>query len=152
VDHRSSPNPAPAAEPKSRKTLGVVAGLVVAGLVALGCGGNSNDSAEVSATPSSPATSNTLTTPPTSAPAAVAATTAAAPTLVVMPDLVGLNAAVASDKLQKLGFTKIQYGSQDAEDKVVLLLTNWTVTKQSIKKGAKVDPTDLVVLTCTKKP
>jgi hypothetical protein len=55
------------------------------------------------------------------------------PHLVVMPDLVGLNAAVASDKLQKLGFTKIQYGSQDAEDKVVLLLTNWTVTKQSTK-------------------
>jgi hypothetical protein len=69
---------------------------------------------------------------------------------VTMPKVVGENAAVADDKLRKLGFTNIQYGSQDEDDKVVLLLTNWTVAKQSAKAGGKVSTDTLIVLTCTK--
>lgn len=69
---------------------------------------------------------------------------------VVMPKVTGENAAVADDKLRKLGFTNISYGSQDEDDKVVLLLTNWTVAKQSTKAGAKVKTDTLIVLTCTK--
>jgi hypothetical protein len=69
---------------------------------------------------------------------------------VTMPKVTGENAAVADDKLRKLGFTNIQYGSQDEKDKVVLLLTNWTVAKQSAKAGAKVSTDTLIVLTCTK--
>ncbi|WP_433230071.1 hypothetical protein ACQP2H_30695 [Micromonospora sp. CA-248260] len=61
-----------------------------------------------------------------------------------------MNAAVADDKLRKLGFTNIQYGSQDENDTVVLMLPNWTVTKQSAKGGSKMLPDDLIVLTCTK--
>lgn len=68
-----------------------------------------------------------------------------------MPDLVGENAAVADDRLRKLGFTNIQFGSQDENDTVVLLLANWTVTKQSTKAGMKVPVDTLIVLTCTKK-
>lgn len=79
------------------------------------------------------------------------ATTSAAPAEAVMPDLVGENAAVADDRLRKLGFTNIQFGSQDENDTVVLLLANWTVTKQSTKAGMKVPVDTLIVLTCTKK-
>ncbi|MGX4657838.1 PASTA domain-containing protein [Micromonospora sp. SCSIO 07396] len=67
-----------------------------------------------------------------------------------MPNVKGMNAAVADDKLRKLGFTNIQYGSQDENDTVVLMLPNWTVTKQSAKAGSKMLPDDLIVLTCTK--
>lgn len=68
-----------------------------------------------------------------------------------MPNMVGQNAAVADDQLRKLGFTKIQYGSQDPNDTVVLLLSNWTVTKQSTAAGTQVTTDTLIVLTCTKK-
>ncbi|WP_433612550.1 PASTA domain-containing protein [Dactylosporangium sp. CA-139114] len=73
------------------------------------------------------------------------------PKVVAMPNVVGKNAAVAMDELERLGFTKIQLGSQDREDTVVILAANWTVTKQSTAAGTEV-PTDvLIVLTCTKK-
>jgi hypothetical protein len=93
---------------------------------------------------------------PVGAPAATAAaetvetTAPAGPKTVTMPKLVGENAAVADDQLRKLGFTNIQYGSQDEDDTFVLLLANWTVTKQSAKGGAKVKTDTLIVLTCTK--
>ena len=70
---------------------------------------------------------------------------------ITMPNLVGENASVAADKLKKLGFTKIEYGSADGDDAVVLLPQNWTVKAQSPKAGAQVSTGDLVVLTCTKK-
>lgn len=69
---------------------------------------------------------------------------------VTMPKVTGQNAAVADDKLRKLGFTNISYGSQDKNDTWVVLLQNWTVTKQSTKVGAKVSTDTLIVLTCTK--
>lgn len=96
----------------------------------------------------------TASAPTTTAPTvSVAPTTPAAPpkpTTVVMPNLVGMNAAVAQDKLEKLGLTNIQFGSQDENDTFVILAANWTVTKQSHKKGTRVALDDLVVLTCTK--
>ncbi|RAO01591.1 hypothetical protein GAR05_01762 [Micromonospora saelicesensis] len=67
-----------------------------------------------------------------------------------MPNVVGKNAAVAADQLRKLGFTEVQYGSQDENDTVVLLASNWTVTKQSAKAASKVPSDTLIVLTCTK--
>ncbi|WP_157748342.1 PASTA domain-containing protein [Micromonospora echinaurantiaca] len=67
-----------------------------------------------------------------------------------MPNLVGMNAAVAEDKLKQLGLTNIRFGSQDPNDTFVVLPQNWTVTKQSHKKGTKVGLDELVVLTCTK--
>jgi beta-lactam-binding protein with PASTA domain len=80
-----------------------------------------------------------------------ASTTApSGPKTVTMPRLTGENAAIADDKLRQLGFTRIQYGSQDENDTVVLLLSNWTVTKQSTKAGAKISADTLIVLTCTK--
>jgi hypothetical protein len=69
---------------------------------------------------------------------------------VTMPKVVGENAAIADDKLRKLGFTNIQYGSQDENDTWVVLLQNWTVAKQSAKAGSKVSTDTLIVLTCTK--
>lgn len=77
-------------------------------------------------------------------------TTSAAPKTLAVPNLVGNNAAVADDELRKLGFTNVNFGSQDKNDRVVLLLTNWTVTKQSTKAGQKVPADTLIVLTCTK--
>lgn len=67
-----------------------------------------------------------------------------------MPNLIGKNAAIADDELKRLGFTNIQYGSADPDDKVVLLLANWTVTKQSAKAGERLPSDALIVLTCTK--
>ncbi|MCM0675324.1 PASTA domain-containing protein [Micromonospora phytophila] len=96
----------------------------------------------VSAT--TPATSSAPPVPP------VASPTSTAPATVAMPNVVGQNAAVAADQLRKLGFTDIQYGSQDETDTVVLLASNWTVAKQSTKAGSKVPIDTLIVLTCTK--
>jgi hypothetical protein len=85
----------------------------------------------------------------TSAPAVEVSSSPAVKT-VTMPKVTGQNAAVADDKLRKLGFTNVTYGSQDENDTVVLLLANWTVTKQSAKAGSKVRTDTLIVLTCTK--
>lgn len=97
---------------------------------------------EAQVTSAAPADVRSSAPPPTTAPAGAKTVT--------MPKVTGENAAVADDKLRKLGFTNIRYGSQDEDDKVVLLLTNWTVTKQSAKTGAKIKTDALIVLTCTK--
>ncbi len=72
------------------------------------------------------------------------------PKSVKMPDVKGQNAAIAEDHLRKLGFTNIQLGSQDELDTLVLLPSNWTVTKQSTKAGRTIPTDTLIVLTCTK--
>ncbi|RKR92677.1 PASTA domain-containing protein [Micromonospora pisi] len=91
-----------------------------------------------------------VTSPTVAAPSSAAPAKTAAPKTLTVPTLVGKNAAVADDELRKLGFTNISFGSQDKNDTVVILLTNWTVTKQSTKAGAKVAADTLIVLTCTK--
>lgn len=113
----------------------VVAALSALAATAIACGSGGDSGGSTGGNP-----------PPPPPPAA----TTAPPGPVAMPNVVGLNAAVAGDRLEKLGFTNIEYGSQDPNHSVVILRSNWTVTKQSTKAGARVDPTDLVVLTCTK--
>ncbi|HEY1175506.1 MAG TPA: PASTA domain-containing protein [Phytomonospora sp.] len=73
------------------------------------------------------------------------------PVSVAMPDLVGKNAAIAEDELERLGFTDIQLGSADPADTFVLLAANWTVVEQSHEPGDKVPTDALIVLTCSKK-
>lgn len=69
---------------------------------------------------------------------------------VAMPDVRGQNGAIAGDYLAKLGFTNVQFGSQDPLDSWVVLPENWTVKKQSTKAGTKISTDTLIVLTCTK--
>ncbi|MFG3554656.1 PASTA domain-containing protein [Micromonospora sp. NPDC047557] len=174
------PQPPPAGYPgfqpspvPGRRKLGTwaIVGIVVGVVVLLCCGigvvGAIVGGDSPQATPSASARAVVDGAAPTAAPATPAApvTTAAAPpsvapttkpapppapVTVVMPDLVGLNAAVAQDKLKRLGITTIKLGSGDENDTFVILPENWTVTKQSHKKGAKVALDELVVLTCTK--
>ncbi|GAA3455698.1 hypothetical protein GCM10018962_75310 [Dactylosporangium matsuzakiense] len=120
---------------------------VLAAALVLACGGTPQAQTPAPAAPLAATTS----APATSAPTVKSNPTSAAPQTVAMPNVVKKNAAVAEDELKKLGFTKIQFGSQDAEDKVVLLLANWTVTKQSTAAGEQVTTDTLIVLTCTKK-
>ncbi|WP_192580513.1 PASTA domain-containing protein [Micromonospora sp. ALFpr18c] len=145
---------------------GMIVGLIVGALVLFCCGvgvgsigSNGDDKAtaepkasvpavlEVSA---APITVAPTTTAPTTAPATTQAAPPPAPTTVIMPNLAGSNAAVAQDKLKRLGITNIKLGSQDEFDTLVILPENWTVKKQSQKAGAKVAQDELVVLTCTK--
>jgi hypothetical protein len=147
------------AQPPKRglSTPAIVAGAVLAAFCA-GCvvvTMVSNTSKPTDRAATGPVVVATTAAAPTTAPAVAAATpkaspSSAAPRMVTMPNLVQKNAAVADDELRKLGFTNVQYGSQDKDDKVVLLLPNWTVTKQSTKAGAQVPTDALIVLTCTK--
>lgn len=99
-------------------------------------------------------TNRTPTTPTVPAPApAVAAPTApaAAPATVTLPgDVVGRNAQIVSGELTGLGLTNVTYASRDAEDTVVVLLQNWTVTGIEPGAGTAVAPGDAVVVTVTK--
>ncbi|GGM28182.1 hypothetical protein GCM10011608_11280 [Micromonospora sonchi] len=165
----------PAAPPRRKLGIGAIIGIVT-GVIVIACCGVTGIVAAVSGEPQpeakssptaaavaatvpaaaaptpAPTTSVPTATAPaaTTAPALPAPTAPPAPTKLVMPNLKGMNAAVADDKLRKLGFTNIQYGSQDENDTLVLILANWTVTKQSAKAGSKMLPDDLVVVTCTK--
>lgn len=101
--------------------------------------------------PTTPAVAATTPARTTQAPPTpTAPATSAAPKLVAMPNLVGKNAAVAGDELERLGFTNVEYGSQDPNSTVVLVRSNWTVTKQSTAAGTQVSTDTLIVLTCTK--
>ncbi|MEU6203178.1 PASTA domain-containing protein [Micromonospora musae] len=166
------PNPTPhlpPQPPKRRLPTAAIIGIVIAGLVAFCCASaivgaiiqGSNDSRAESARqpaavlPSSSASvvhSPAATTPPTSAaPASSAARPSpSAAAQLKMPNLVGENAQVAYETLTDLGFTKVTFGSQDDDDKVVLFPPNWTVTKQSAKAGVLVRADKTIVLTCTK--
>ena len=69
-----------------------------------------------------------------------------------MPDLVGKNAAVAVDQLNKLGFARhsIKLGTKDESAWFVVMPENWTVEAQSEAPGATIATDSVVVLTCTK--
>jgi hypothetical protein len=84
-------------------------------------------------------------------PAAVPKTaTTTAGQIVTMPDIVGVNAAVAEDQLHRLGLRNLEFTSGDKRYLLVLVLRNWTVTKQSVAAGTRVDKTAPIVLTCVK--
>jgi beta-lactam-binding protein with PASTA domain len=74
------------------------------------------------------------------------------PTVVAMPDLVGLNGQVAVDKLTALGFSRLHigFGSADPNASVVILPVNWKVVAQSVPAGAQVDVTSSITLTAVK--
>jgi beta-lactam-binding protein with PASTA domain len=74
------------------------------------------------------------------------------PTVVAMPDLVGLNGQVAVDKLTALGFSRfhISFGSADPNAKVVILPANWKVVAQSVPPNAQVDISSNITLTAIK--
>ena len=74
------------------------------------------------------------------------------PTVVAMPDLVGLNGQVAVDKLTALGFSRLHigFGSADPNASVVILPANWKVVAQSVPAGAQVDISSNITLTAVK--
>lgn len=72
-----------------------------------------------------------------------------APAEIKMPDVVGQNADVARDSLQKLGFTNIDLGTVDKHH-VVVLPQNWTVKAQSAKAGTRLAPNAKIVLGCAR--
>jgi hypothetical protein len=159
---RPLPPPLP---PGKRNNTPLIIGVVAAAVVlVIGCcvgaallgGDEQPEGASATGTPTAgPANAvadapTTVAVEPSTAAPASAAPKPAGPRTVAMPKVTGKNAAVADDELRKLGFTRIRYGSQDEDDTVVLLLSNWTVTKQSQKAGAKVKTDTLIVLTCTK--
>jgi hypothetical protein len=142
-----------------KKSNAVKVALIVCGSVMLLClsfgiiGAVSGDDTDTKAAPAA------TTKPAKAAPAAALPTKADTPAplspvekpaQVAMPDVRGQNAAVAGDYLAKLGFTNVTYGSQDQLDSWVVLPENWTVKKQSAKKGRKLPTDTLIVLTCTK--
>jgi hypothetical protein len=75
------------------------------------------------------------------------------PTALVVPDdLVGQNAAIAEDQLREMGFTRIEFGSVDPDDTVVILPENWRVVAVEPEPGSEIGSDSLVVLSCTKQP
>lgn len=100
-------------------------------------------------------TNRTSTTPAVATPAPAVAAGAAAPaavasTVTLPSDVVGRNAQIVSGELTGLGLTNVTFASRDAEDTVVVLLQNWTVTGIEPGAGTSVAPGDAVVVTVTK--
>lgn len=146
-----SPSPPNRSAPKWPWIIGIVAAFIIG--VCTGAVGSGDQQPPSAARGDDPVASESPT--PMESSSAPSSTSSASPEptvrVVTMPDLVGENASVAADELERLGFTNIQFGSADADEKVVLLPQNWTVKSQSPKPGKKVRTDRLVVLTCTKK-
>lgn len=117
-------------QPATRRNRMLVIGAVVGAVLFVCCCGaiarfaddnQPNAASPTSAAPTGVAVPTVISTPPVEvtqpATEPPVATTSAAPAEAVMPDLVGENAAVADDRLRKLGFTNIQFGSQDENDR-----------------------------------
>jgi hypothetical protein len=82
-------------------------------------------------------------------PATPATPTPTAQALITVPDVTGQNAAVAVDKLEKLGFVNIDLGTVDGRP-LVVLPQNWTVKTQSAKPGDRLPADAKIVLGCTR--
>ena len=69
-----------------------------------------------------------------------------------IPSVIDMNAAVARDELERLGFTNVQFGSLDEEHNTlgVLVPANWTVVEQSHAPGSMVLTDAVIVLGCVK--
>lgn len=89
------------------------------------------------------------TTGPTPSPQAASGTTTYVKAA-TMPNLIGVNAAVADDQLRRSGLTRVVYASEDTNDTLVVMLPNWTITAQSTVAGRRIATDTLIVLTCTK--
>lgn len=138
--YANHPVPPPRPPRRTRGPRNLVIAAIAAGVLmfggcsavvgALAAGGAKEPAAPVAATPS----------PTTPAPSR-------RPRLTV-PDLAGMNAQDAQDKLDDLGFTRVHVGSDDGS--VPLLLSNWTVKSQSVPAGKKVDAGRSITLTLTR--
>jgi hypothetical protein len=73
----------------------------------------------------------------------------AASPLIVVPDVVGLNAAVALDRLHRLGFKNVDLGTVDGHE-FVILPQNWTVRTQSARPGDQITSDTKIVLGCAR--
>lgn len=120
---------------------------IVFGALAVLCVGGGIVSTLAGDTTPEPAATASATRPAAAVPTAA---TSAAPTMATMPNLVGKNAAVASDELERLGFTNIKLGSVDKNDTIVILPENWKVAEQSHAAGQTIPTDTLLVLGCTK--
>jgi hypothetical protein len=69
---------------------------------------------------------------------------------VVMPDVLGLNAAAALADLRTLGIKDVRLVSEYADGRTVDNPAQWTVVKQSTAPGSGVDAATVVVLTCVR--
>lgn len=89
--------------------------------------------------------------PPTPVPA-VSTPAPASPSTVLMPDLVGLSAGAAVDRLKTLGFpwANVRLHPVDGH-KFILLPQDWTVVKQSRVSGSKVPLDTVITLGCKKR-
>jgi len=130
-------------------TAGSLAGLAA---LTLACGAGSkvksgNDGA--AAPPTTIAATQPSAVPSLSASPVATTASSAVPVIVLMPDMVGENGAIALDKLTKLGFSKIELAPVDGHS-IVVLAANWTVRQQSTKPGEKVPSDTLIVLGCAK--
>lgn len=67
-----------------------------------------------------------------------------------VPSVVGKNAAVAQDELNRAGFTKVRLASGDSRHRFVLVPQNWTVQSQSAAPGTSLEHDAVLVLSCTK--
>jgi hypothetical protein len=67
------------------------------------------------------------------------------PVLIMMPNVVGQNAAVAQQTLQQLGFTNVDLSPVDGHD-FVLLPQDWTVKSQTAKAGSQLMADAVIVL------
>lgn len=140
--YANQPVPPPRPPRRTRRPRNLLIAAIAAGVLmfggcsavvgALAVGGAKEPAAPVAATPSpSP-------TPPTPA----------RRSRLTVPDLVGMNAQDAQDKLDDLGFTRVHAGSDDGS--VPLLLSNWMVKSQSVPAGKKVDAGRSITLTLTR--
>lgn len=69
---------------------------------------------------------------------------------VTMPNLVGKNAAVAKDDLERLGFADDRIKLSPQGHVFVAMPSHWVVTDQSEKPGGQVSLQELIVLTVVK--
>jgi hypothetical protein len=147
-----------AVAPKKRLGTGAIIAIVIGAVVVIVCCGlgavaliaGDKKPNTAASSPSALATSPTATAPGVVVSPSPSPSPSPTPATVKMPNLVGQNAAVAADELKKLGFTRIQFGSLDANDKVVLLPANWTVKKQSAQAETLVATDTLIVLSVSK--
>jgi beta-lactam-binding protein with PASTA domain len=79
--------------------------------------------------------------------AAAAPTTAAT---ITIPDLVGMNAKIAEDKLKALGLTNVELASATSKYQNVFVPANWTVVGIEPAPGTSINPGDDVVVKVTK--
>jgi len=144
------PTVPPPRPPRAKIHPGVLIGLVAGGCVLLLCGllaftayvGRAGNGALPAFTPGP-----TFTGFPTFA----APTTPPAVQLRIPTGLVGGNALIVHDQLERLGFTNVVYGSADPDDTFVVLAQNWTVRKVEPAEGTTLASNQPIVLTCSKK-